>query len=325
MYQKTFRLSAFTVTVLVVAAHCGDVAAARFFWSEYEAHRIMSANLDGSDVQIVTDTGVGSAPIGVAVDPSAQQVYWAEQGGTRIRRANYDGSNVTDIVTSGIVDPSDVALDLVNGHLYWTDFGNDLIQRSDLDGSNQVTIFDLSGLPSTPGPFFLDLDLVNQMIYWTDFNDGPAEGLYRGALDGSGGPEYILDTGPVAGPNSLPSGIDLDVAGGKIYWTDRNFEKIFRTDLDGTNSELLYLEPNGIQPRGLELDIVNGKVYWVNQTSDEIRVGNMDGSGSPVTVVHTGEDPYGLAIDFVIPEPSTLTLGVIGFLSLAAFVRRRRP
>lgn len=39
-------------------------------------------------------------------------------------------------MTSGLEDPSSIALDLIHGKMYWTDGGTGKIQRGDLDGSN---------------------------------------------------------------------------------------------------------------------------------------------------------------------------------------------
>ena len=58
--------------------------------------------------------------------------------------------------------------------------------------------------------------------------------------------------------------IALDVVGGKMYWTDRDTEKIQRANLDGSNIEDLVTQ--GLSgPAGIALDVEGGKMYWTDR------------------------------------------------------------
>ena len=63
-------------------------------------------------------------------------MYWTDVGTHKIQRANLDGSNIEDLITTGLIYPQGIALDLSKGKMYWTDGGTDKIQRANLDGSN---------------------------------------------------------------------------------------------------------------------------------------------------------------------------------------------
>ena len=63
-------------------------------------------------------------------------MYWTDSGTNKIQRSNLDGSNIEDLISTGLPNPSDIALDISGGKMYWTDYGTDKIQRSNLDGSN---------------------------------------------------------------------------------------------------------------------------------------------------------------------------------------------
>ena len=82
-----------------------------------------------------------------------KKMYWTDWGTDKIQRSNLDGSDVEDLVTSGLVDPPDIALDVAGGKMYWTDFdllgGRHKIQRSNLDGSNFENV--VTGLYSPRG------------------------------------------------------------------------------------------------------------------------------------------------------------------------------
>ena len=58
----------------------------------------------------------------------------------------------------------------------------------------------------------------------------------------------------------LLGGIALDVAGGKMYWTDWGFSGIQCANLDGSNVQILVNTDD--TPWDIALDAAGGKVYW---------------------------------------------------------------
>src|SRR5579884_576240 len=65
-------------------------------------------------------------------------------------------------------------------------------------------------------------------IYWGSFT-----ALRVGPLSGGSGSTLISDSG-------FPIGSVLDLAAGKIYYSDQNSAKIRVADLDGSNAQDLY-------------------------------------------------------------------------------------
>ena len=211
------------------------------------------------------------------------RMYWTNAGSwDRIQRADIDGTNVEDLVTTGLVDPVDVALDLAEGKMYWTDHGTDKIQRANLDGSD---IEDLvtSGLSYPVG---MALDLTGGKIYWTDMN---TDKIQRANLDGSQ-VEDLVSTGL-----SRTRGIALDLAAGKIYWIDQGTDKIQRANLDGSQVEDLVTTGLDVPDR-LALDSPGGKMYWTDSITRKIQRANLDGSQVEDLVAGLGE-PRGIALD----------------------------
>ena len=92
---------------------------------------------------------------------------------------------------------------------------------------------------------------------------------------------------------SVPHGIALDAANGKIYVTNA-WGKIQRLNVDGSN-----FQPNLItdleRPKGLALDVSGGKVYWT-EMSGRIRRANLDGSNIEDVVATDSGTPMNLVV-----------------------------
>ena len=92
-------------------------------------------------------------------------------------------------------------------------------------------------------------------IYWTDSEWG----IHRSSLDGSNVEPLVIPD--LRGPGKIA----LDVAGGKMYWADRELASIHRSDLDGSNTETLvkgYGPPGWAWIIDVTLDAAGGKIYW---------------------------------------------------------------
>lgn len=48
-----------------------------------------------------------------------------------------DGSNAVELVTSEVLYPTDITLDLANEHVYWIDTYYDMVERVDYNGKNR--------------------------------------------------------------------------------------------------------------------------------------------------------------------------------------------
>lgn len=227
-------------------------------------------DLDVDNAIGFSDFVIFTRDFGKKVSPSGStpKMYWTDVGTHKIQRANLDGSNIEDLITTGLIYPQGIALDLTGKKMYWTDGGTDKIQRANLDGSNVEDLI-ATGLTSSPtGPEGIALDVPGGKIYWTDFSTGK---IQRANLDGSNA-EDLITTGL-----RHPQGIALDLTGGKIYWAHDSPDKIQRANLDGSNVEDLIT--TGLEgPQGIALDIAGGKIYWTDEGTHKIQRANLDGS-----------------------------------------------
>ena len=129
--------------------------------------------------------------------------------------------------------------------------------------------------------------------------------IRRADLDGSG-VEGLVTTGL-----TNPAGIALDVAAGKMYWTDNGIDKIQRADLDGSNVEDLFV-PGGLSSlRHIALDVAAGKMYWPDAGSNDIQRANLDGTGLEPPLVTGLPAPNGIALDVAAGKMYWTDLGTL--------------
>ena len=136
-----------------------------------------------------------------------------------------------------------------------------------------------------------DQDTALSHIYWTDRS---THKIQRANLDGSNIEDLVIG-------NYLfhPSGLTLDIDGGKMYWT--NGRKIQRANLNGSYIEPLMITGNSTSTSGPALDVTGGKMYWTDNSGHvsfegKIRRANLDGSNIE-TLIITGGQAYDLALD----------------------------
>jgi len=175
----------------------------KLYWCDREGMRVMRANLDGSQVETLVETGRGDADrrdqtrwcVGITLDPVRKQIYWTQKGPDngelgRIFRAGLDlpwgqsADERTDIEVffDRLPEPIDLELDLENRVLYWTDRGDpprgNTVNRASIDAKPQAPEIVLTHLMEGIG---IALDIPHKRMFVSDF----AGSLYVAGLDGS--------------------------------------------------------------------------------------------------------------------------------------------
>jgi DNA-binding beta-propeller fold protein YncE len=186
-----------------------DAKNRKLYWSDREGMRVMRANLDGSNIETLVETGHGDADrldarnwcVGIAVDVNGGKFYWTQKGN--------DNAGEGRIFRASLEVPK----------------GQTPANRKDIE-----VLYD-----NLPEPIDLDLDLGNRLIYWTDRGDPPrGNTVNRAAMDAVPGkrkePEIVF--------NHLMEGIglSLDLENKRMFLTDLG-GSVYSANLDGSNKK----------------------------------------------------------------------------------------
>jgi DNA-binding beta-propeller fold protein YncE len=175
----------------------------KLYWCDREGMRVMRANLDGTQIETLIETGRGDddrrdqtkSCVGIAIDSKHGQIYWTQKGSDnsgrgRIFRAGIDlpwseaPDERTDIEVffDRLPEPIDLELDRENRVLYWTDRGDppsgNTVNRASIDAKPQAPEIVLTHLMEGIG---IALDIPRKRMFVTDLGGS----LYVARLDGS--------------------------------------------------------------------------------------------------------------------------------------------
>jgi hypothetical protein len=194
-----------------------DKPSGKLYWCDREGMRVMRANLDGSQLETLVETGRGDADrrdqkrwcVGITLDPKRKQIYWTQKGPDngeqgRILRAGFEipkgetAANRSDIEVffDRLPEPIDLELDVTNRVLYWTDRGDpprgNTVNRASIDAKPAAPQILITHLMEGIG---IALDVPGDRMFVTDF----AGSMYSAKLDGSGERNFLFAQGNLTG------------------------------------------------------------------------------------------------------------------------------
>ncbi|XP_078621857.1 low-density lipoprotein receptor-related protein 2-like isoform X1 [Branchiostoma floridae x Branchiostoma japonicum] len=105
---------------------------------------------------------------------------------------------------------------------------------------------------------------------------------------------YIMSASSTSTSNVL--GIDYHYNENLLFWSDSINNKIFRSNMDGSNQrEILNI---GLEtPEGLAVDWIGRKLYLVESAANRIEICNLDGTMRATLVAEDIDQPRGIALD----------------------------
>src|SRR3954454_11853879 len=189
----------------------------KLYWSDREGMRVMRANPDGTNIEMLVKTGEGDGDprdamrwcVGITVDPKRRQFYCTQKGP--------DNAGLGRILRAGIDLPK----------------GEDAAGRTDIE----VWFDDL------PEPIDLELDLGSRILYWTDRGNPPlGNTVNRASIDAPAKNGRAAES--IVSDLMEGIGIALDIPGDRMFITDLG-GSVYSAKLDGTEKRaLLFAQGN---------------------------------------------------------------------------------
>jgi DNA-binding beta-propeller fold protein YncE len=194
-----------------------DKESGKLYWCDREGMRVMRANLDGSQIETLVETGRGDADrqdqnrwcVGITLDPERKQIYWTQKGpdngeqgglfraGIEIPKGETAAKRSDiEVFFDRLPEPIDLELDRKNRVLYWTDRGDpprgNTVNRASIDAKPQAPEIVLTHLMEGIG---IALDVPGNRMFVTDF----AGSVYSARLDGRGERNFLFAQGNLTG------------------------------------------------------------------------------------------------------------------------------
>jgi sugar lactone lactonase YvrE len=189
----------------------------KLYWCDREGMRVMRANLDGSSIETLVETGQGDADrrdqtrwcVGIAIDPVRKQIYWTQKGPDnaergRLLRAGLDipkgetaaSRSDIEVFFDHLPEPIDLEIDQKSRILYWTDRGDpprgNTVNRASIDAKPDAPEIVITHLMEGIG---IALDVPHDRMFVTDF----AGSVYSAKLDGTGERNFLYAQGNLTG------------------------------------------------------------------------------------------------------------------------------
>ncbi|KAI1289419.1 Low-density lipoprotein receptor-related protein 2 [Halotydeus destructor] len=190
--------------------------------------------------------------IGIDMHGPQKRVFWADHGESTAGvyscylEGNAGCSTSSPVVSVGLKEPEDVAVDWVGLNLYITDMRLSQIIVCKLDGSICTSLFN-----DIKRPRSIALSPSNGYMYWTEWGD--QVGVYQAGMDGS-------DRMAVARKDlKWPNGLTFDSVTQRLYWCDAQFNKIEYFDTV-TKQRQVVLEGTVFHP--FAMTVFEDKLYW---------------------------------------------------------------
>ncbi|KAK1797543.1 hypothetical protein P4O66_000836 [Electrophorus voltai] len=177
--------------------------------SRPSGRRINRIRLNGSDLKVVHRTAVPSA---LAVDWIGKNLYWCDIERKSLEVSKSNGLYPTVLLSSGLKNPTDLALDAQLGYVFWIDCcEHPYVGRASMDGQGQTVIVD----KEIYSPSALTVDYTNKRIYWADDSH-----IFFANMDGS--QKHKVPHDHIQGVMGLTLFEDF------IYWTDGKSKSLRR-------------------------------------------------------------------------------------------------
>ncbi|KAH7680329.1 low-density lipoprotein receptor-related protein 6 isoform 2, partial [Aphelenchoides avenae] len=139
---------------IAVDPSCGVI-----FWSDWGAHRIERAGMDGEDRMVIASGDRAYWPNGLTLDLAARRLYWVEENNEATRKrgiysSDYWGNDVST-VTQSVTISNPAAIAIHNDRVYWTELLRHQVLTVSKDGGHVSVVLNVPIAGNIRGPWGL--------------------------------------------------------------------------------------------------------------------------------------------------------------------------
>ncbi|XP_075905464.1 nidogen-2 isoform X12 [Nelusetta ayraudi] len=176
----------------------------------------------------------GSIVVGIAFDCQENRVYWTDLSARTISRASLaPGAEPETLISTNLVSPEGLAVDVKRRLMFWVDSNPDVIESSNLDGSGRRTLFDTELV----NPRAIIVVSSTGTLYWTDWNR-EAPKIESSTVDGQNRRVIVSDG------IGLPNALTYDHSMGQVCWADAGTKRLECVSPDGSGRRLIHAALN---------------------------------------------------------------------------------
>ncbi|MCJ1310977.1 hypothetical protein MMC25_004646 [Agyrium rufum] len=178
------------------------------------------------------------------------------------------------------------------------------------DGTNLQTVVD--GIGTIPDGIAIDPE--NRHIYYTNMSVPSTNSGFISRVDLDGKNKTVIVP---QGVTWTPKQLSLELTTRKLYWSDREGMRVFRSNLDGSSVEVLIQTAQGEEARkdarnhcvGIAVDAERRVMYWTQKGPSKGNAGRLFCAGLEIPQGGKAEDrsDVKLLLDH-LPEPIDLDL-----------------
>jgi hypothetical protein len=201
-----------------------DTVHDKLYVVDYGDDKIFVANADGTDAKIFR-SGIGE-PTSAAIDYAKNRLYWDTGDGILYTDLDNNVIDASEPFVTDQEDPEGLSIDPVGKRLFWNTYEGG-VWVMNLDGTGTASEI----IPGQGGGSML---VVGDRIYFDVLDANDVSSLKSADLKG----ENI--TTITSGMGDRIYGVAYDGYSNKLYWADRDAERIMRANPDGTDPEPWY-------------------------------------------------------------------------------------
>nr|QBF03701.1 vitellogenin receptor [Laodelphax striatellus] len=219
----------------------------------------------------------------IGVEVHHNHVYWTNilEGQESIVRAQLLGAERTPIVTAGLSEPEDLAVDWITGNIYFTDSGNSFIGVCS-DDVKHCTVLHNRDIDNPRGIALLPYE---GYMYWSDWGKKPV--IARSGMDGLDAVDFVRND------IEWPNGITTDHGNQRLYWVDAKLATIESIRLDGKDRRKV-LEHALVHPYSIA--VFEDTLYWSDWHTLKIESANKFTGKNRKTVLQDKNKIFGIKV-----------------------------